>query len=79
MTTLETVKAWKDEDYRDTLTMEQLEWLPQHPSGLIELQQGGLEARKSFAAPDAEAKRTNKPALCTTIGQFCTAAPKACR
>ena len=38
MTTLETVKAWKDEDYRDTLTIEQQAELPEHPAGAIELQ-----------------------------------------
>jgi mersacidin/lichenicidin family type 2 lantibiotic len=36
MTTLETVKAWKDEEYRDTLTQAEREKLPAHPAGAIE-------------------------------------------
>ena len=33
----EVVKAWKDEEYRDTLTQEERERLPAHPAGEIEL------------------------------------------
>ena len=68
MTAVETVKAWKDEEYRDTLTMEQMERLPQHPSGLIELQQGRLEAMKSFAAADMVARPVSYPADCSYYG-----------
>jgi mersacidin/lichenicidin family type 2 lantibiotic len=38
MTALETVKAWKDEDYRDTLKKTERQKLPAHPAGLIELE-----------------------------------------
>mgnify|MGYP001231069973 CR=1 FL=1 len=31
------IKAWKDEDYRNSLSSEQLENLPQNPIGSIEL------------------------------------------
>jgi mersacidin/lichenicidin family type 2 lantibiotic len=65
---METVKAWKDEGYRDTLTLEQMERLPQHPSGLIELRQGELEASKSFATPDVVARRVSYPADCSFYG-----------
>ena len=68
---LETVKAWKDEEYRDMLTMEQMERLPQHPSGLIEVQQGELEARKSFAAADMVGKPVSYPADCSYYGACC--------
>jgi mersacidin/lichenicidin family type 2 lantibiotic len=36
MTTVETVKAWKDEDYRDALTQTEREKLPANPAGVIE-------------------------------------------
>ena len=68
MTTFETVKAWKDEEYRDTLSAEQMEQVPGHPSGLIELQQGVLETRKSFAAADMVVKPVSYPADCSFYG-----------
>jgi mersacidin/lichenicidin family type 2 lantibiotic len=48
MPTLEIVRAWKDEDYRDTLTSEQRLGLPRHPSGLIEFQESELDEEASF-------------------------------
>ena len=36
MPTVDIVKAWKDEDYRDTLTSDQQAQLPPHPAGLVE-------------------------------------------
>jgi mersacidin/lichenicidin family type 2 lantibiotic len=48
MPTMEIVKAWKDEEYRDTLTMEQLAQLPEHPSGIIEFEQPQLEDEGLF-------------------------------
>jgi mersacidin/lichenicidin family type 2 lantibiotic len=48
MTTLEIAKAWKDEEYRDTLTLEQCDLLPEHPSGDIEFQKSDQEAENSF-------------------------------
>ena len=43
MTTLEIVKAWKDEDYRESLTDEQRAQLPEHPCGNIEFQESELQ------------------------------------
>jgi mersacidin/lichenicidin family type 2 lantibiotic len=31
------IKAWKDEEYRASLSREELASLPDHPSGLVEL------------------------------------------
>jgi mersacidin/lichenicidin family type 2 lantibiotic len=31
------IRAWKDEEYRMSLSQEQLALLPEHPSGMIEL------------------------------------------
>ena len=43
MKTNEVVRAWKDENYRETLTPEHRAKLPQHPSGTIEFEQPELE------------------------------------
>ncbi len=48
MTTTEIVTAWKDEEYRDTLTAEQRAQLPEHPSGLIEFEEPQLEDESLF-------------------------------
>ena len=52
MPTLEIVKAWKDEEYRDTLTLEEKAQLPEHPSGLIEFGQPQFEDESLFG-PEA--------------------------
>jgi mersacidin/lichenicidin family type 2 lantibiotic len=36
MRTLETIRAWKDEDYRLSLSNDSLAQLAEHPSGTIE-------------------------------------------
>ena len=36
MPTLETIRAWKDEDYRLSLSNDSLAQLAEHPSGTIE-------------------------------------------
>lgn len=37
MSNFDIIRAWKDEDYRATLSQEQLDSLPENPAGLIEL------------------------------------------
>ena len=49
MTTLEIVKAWKDEDYRESLTDQERAQLPEHPSGTILLQESELRDDGLFA------------------------------
>jgi mersacidin/lichenicidin family type 2 lantibiotic len=39
MMTIDVIRAWKDEDYRRSLTAEQLAQLPAHPAGGIEVRQ----------------------------------------
>lgn len=34
---IDVVRAWKDEDYRDSLTQDQRDRLPENPAGLVEL------------------------------------------
>ena len=45
MSNLDIIRAWKDEEYRRSLTEEQRAQLPEHPSGAVELQDtDGVEA-----------------------------------
>ena len=39
MPTLEIVRAWKDEEYRETLTLKQRGQVPEHPSGVLEFEE----------------------------------------
>ena len=48
MPTIEVAKAWKDEEYRDTLTTEEQAQLPQHPAGVIEFGEPQLEDESLF-------------------------------
>ncbi|ARV60157.1 hypothetical protein BZZ01_17340 [Nostocales cyanobacterium HT-58-2] len=32
------IRAWKDEDFRNSLTEEQLSHLPENPAGILELE-----------------------------------------
>jgi mersacidin/lichenicidin family type 2 lantibiotic len=41
---IETVRAWTDPEYRATLTPEQLALLPEHPAGLVELDEKDLQS-----------------------------------
>ena len=48
MPTLEIIKAWKDEEYRDTLTADQRALMPKHPAGDIELGDAEAERENAF-------------------------------
>jgi len=73
MPTLEIAKAWKDEEYRDTLTLEQRDLLPEHPSGNIEFQKSNQETENSFGpVPVAYCFFSHiKTVNCTTAGGRC--------
>jgi mersacidin/lichenicidin family type 2 lantibiotic len=43
MSYLEIVRAWKDEEFRLSLSEEQQAQLPEHPAGLIELTDAELD------------------------------------
>lgn len=44
MPTLETIRAWKDEDYRLSLSNDTLTQLAEHPAGTIEfIKEKGIE------------------------------------
>ncbi|HZO76127.1 MAG TPA: mersacidin/lichenicidin family type 2 lantibiotic [Ktedonobacteraceae bacterium] len=39
---MNTIRAWKDSEYRETLSAEELALLPEHPAGQIELTEEDL-------------------------------------
>ena len=45
MSTLQIVRAWKDESYRSSLTQEERAALPAHPAGTIEFVRGAVAAK----------------------------------
>ena len=42
MSKIDVIRAWKDEEYRATLTPEQLAALPDNPAGMVELSDADL-------------------------------------
>jgi mersacidin/lichenicidin family type 2 lantibiotic len=46
MRKVDIIRAWKDEEYRLSLTEEERAQLPPHPAGLIELDDGQLANMK---------------------------------
>jgi len=55
MTNSDVIRAWKDEDYRMSLSADELELVPENPAGLVEFFDGP-------AALD-----TIPPVICTVI------------
>ena len=49
MSNLDIIRAWKDEEFRRSLTEEQKAHLPVHPSGTIEVQ--ALETGETVLTP----------------------------
>ena len=43
------IRAWKDEEFRRSLTAEQAAQLPDHPSGTIEMSKGAFDKAQSAA------------------------------
>ena len=62
MSTLQIVRAWKDESYRNSLTQEQRAALPAHPAGTIEFVRGAVAAKTNG----------NKCAPVPTTQLYCT-------
>ncbi|MBI5928042.1 MAG: mersacidin/lichenicidin family type 2 lantibiotic [Chloroflexi bacterium] len=44
MSNVDVVRAWKDAEYRNSLTAEQRASLPENPAGLVELDDAMLDA-----------------------------------
>jgi mersacidin/lichenicidin family type 2 lantibiotic len=51
MSHLDIIRAWKDAEYRNSLTDEQRSLLPENPAGLIELMDIELEEVAGGARP----------------------------
>ena len=44
MSNIDIIRAWKDEEYRNSLTEEQRSQLPENPAGIVELSDEDMEA-----------------------------------
>jgi mersacidin/lichenicidin family type 2 lantibiotic len=71
MPTMEIVRAWKDEEYRDTLTADQRSILPDHPSGVIEFGQPQLEDESLFGPGEMRCKYSKYTHKCTENNGHC--------
>lgn len=63
MSNIDIVRAWKDEQYRMSLTAEERAQLPQNPAGMVELTDSDLEG-VAGGAMDADISVT-KTSCCT--------------
>ncbi len=70
MTTANVVLAWKDEEYRASLSLAEQALLPAHPAGLIELRGTGLEriSEEGLEAPTGAALTFG----CCSSGDACS-------
>ena len=58
MSLQEIIRAWKDPEYRATLSEKQRDQLPKHPAGSIELSEQELERIAGGAPTNAECRPT---------------------
>jgi mersacidin/lichenicidin family type 2 lantibiotic len=70
MSTLDVIRAWKDETYRLSLSQEEQALLPAHPAGLIELTDDDLNA--------AAGGSTNYNSLCCSADSNCWSYESKC-
>ena len=75
MPTIELARAWKDEEYRDTLTTEQQAQLPRHPAGVIEFGEPQLEDESLFGPAAGRCKFVSNK----YTNQCATARPGHCK
>ena len=61
----ETIRAWKDEGFRDTLTAEQRARVPEHPAGTIEFQPSDFGDEGPFGPVRLGNQYTTGTCLCT--------------
>jgi len=64
---LDVVRSWKDPRYRRSLSTQQLERLPQHPSGSALLTDQELKAASGLGAEDDEFAILTTAPECTTL------------
>ena len=46
MSNIDIIRAWKDEDYRNSLSEDQRQLLPENPAGMIELSDESMQDLK---------------------------------
>ena len=51
MSNLDVIRAWKDAEYRNSLSEAEQAQLPEHPAGLIEISDTELDAAAGGRAP----------------------------
>lgn len=61
MSLIDVIRAWRDPEYRSTLSSEQLAELPAHPAGLIELSDAELARASGLESLDTVAITVNSP------------------
>ncbi len=71
------IRAWKDADYRESLSAEERAALPEHPSGLISLSDADLAAvaGATVVVSDCDACQLSIPVdQCTidSVGAYCS-------
>jgi mersacidin/lichenicidin family type 2 lantibiotic len=75
MSDIDIIRAWKDEDYRNSLSPEQRALLPENPAGMVELEDGelaGIEGGTSIpciSAVTAVTKLLTCSVNCNTVFQ----------
>ena len=59
MSNIDIIRAWKDEEYRNSLSEEQRNQLPENPAGIVKLSDAEMEALAGGFAPmfDLAAKK----------------------
>ena len=66
MSTHDIIRAWKDEEYRESLSETERAALPQHPAGQIELSDAELETVAGGIVPSAKVSYCLYPDVCWT-------------
>ena len=67
----EIVRAWKDEEYRNTLSSNQRATLPDNPAGAIEFAQPQLEDESLFGPEGMHCKFSHYTKACTANNGHC--------
>jgi mersacidin/lichenicidin family type 2 lantibiotic len=71
MNKIDVVRAWRDEEYRSSLTPEQLANLPESPAGLATVDDLALRSITGAAT-------TMPVRFCTTVAASCTKPGQQC-
>ena len=62
------IRAWKDEEYRNSLSEEQRAQLPENPAGIVELADEEMEVMMAAGKGGSD---TGGPRGCNTNRSFC--------